>query len=307
MHRRRWIAPPDAPEDLRAFWDEAIAELTTLSPKYKVEPSPEWSTEQTDCFLVEMRSLGDVRIRGWFEVPKSAGPHPVLLRVPGYTQSMMPTQSIPDMAVLSLNIRGHGNSTDDEPGYYWWGAGDYLLRGLDDPQNFFYRGAIMDCLRAVDFVASRPEVDAKRIAITGGSQGGMLSFATAALDKRIALSAPDIPFVGDSMKAFKMTYWPGSIIWDWLGRDPTHNTWKLAGSTFSYVDSKNLAGWVECPVLMGVGLQDQAAPAPTAFAAYNQVRGPKEYRVYPEAGHSTPPEHDVAKMAWIRERFGMAE
>ena len=299
--------PPDGPEDLRAFWDEAIAELSSLSPKYKVESSPEWSTEQTDCFLVEMRSLGDVRIRGWFEVPKSAGPHPVLLRVPGYTQSMMPTQSIPDMAVLSLNIRGHGNSTDDEPGYYRWGAGDYLLRGLDDPQNFFYRGAIMDCLRAVDFVASRPEVDAKRIAITGGSQGGMLSFATAALDKRIALSAPDIPFVGDSMKAFKMTYWPGSIIWDWLGRDPTHNTWKLAGSTFSYVDSKNLAGWVECPVLMGVGLQDQAAPAPTAFAAYNQVRGPKEYRVYPEAGHRTPPEHDVAKMAWIRERFGMAE
>ena len=137
-----------------------------------------------------MRSLGDVRIRGWFEVPKSAGPHPVLLRVPGYTQGMQPTQSIPDMAVLSLNIRGHGNSTDDEPGYYWWGPGDYLLRGLDDPQKFFYRGAIMDCLRGVDFVTSRPEADAKRIAITGGSQGGMLSFAAAARDKRIALSAP---------------------------------------------------------------------------------------------------------------------
>jgi len=299
--------PPEAPKDLRAFWDETIAELATVAPQYKVEPSPEWSTEQTDCFLVEMRSLGDVRIRGWFEVPKSPGPHPVLLRVPGYTQGMMPTQSIPDMAVLSLNIRGHGNSTDDEPGYYWWGPGDYLLRGLDDPQKFFYRGAIMDCLRGVDFVASRPEVDAKRIVITGGSQGGMLSFVTAALDKRIALSAPDIPFVVDSMKGFEMTYWPGSIMWGWLGRDPAHNTWELAGATFSYVDPKNLAGWVGCPVFMGVGLQDQAAPAPTAFAAYNQVRGPKEYRVYPEAGHSTPPEHDVAKMAWIRERFAMAE
>ncbi|MEN9022244.1 MAG: acetylxylan esterase [Verrucomicrobiales bacterium] len=298
--------PTDAPKDLRAFWDKTIAELATVAPQYKVEPSPKWSTEQTDCYLVEMRSLGDVRIRGWFEVPKSPGPHPVLLRVPGYTQGMMPSKSIPDMAVFSLNIRGHGNSTDDEPAYQWWGPGDYLLRGLDDPQKFFYRGAIMDCLRGVDFVASRPEIDTKRIAITGGSQGGMLSFATAALDKRIALSAPDIPFIPDSMKAFKMTSWPGMVIRHWLGRDPK-NTWELASATFSYVDPKNLAGWIDCPVFMGVGLQDNAAPAPAAFAAYNQLRSPKEYRVYPEAGHSTPPEHGVAKIAWIRERFAMAK
>ena len=56
---------------------------------------------------------------------------------------------------------------------------------------------------------------------------------------------------------------------------------------------------------MSAGLQDTATPAPTAFAAYNQVRGPKEYRVYPEAGHSTPPDHEVAKLAWIRERFSL--
>ena len=221
---------------------------------------------------------------------------------------MQPAQSIPDMAVLSLNIRGHGNSTDDEPGFYWGGeADDYLLRGLDDPQKFFYRGAIMDCLRGVDFVSSRPEVDTKRIGITGGSQGGMLSFAAAALDKRIALSAPDIPFVVDSMKGFKMTAWPGIIIWGWHARDPKHNTWELAAATFSYVDPKNLAEWVECPVLMGVGLQDNVAPAPTAFAAYNQLRNSKDYRVYPEAGHGMPPEHLVAKMAWIRERFALVK
>lgn len=311
--RMRGYAPekmdrsPDAPKDMTAFWDEAIEELATVVPQYKISPSPKWNTDQTDCYLVEMRSLDDVRIRGWFEVPKSAGPHPVLLRVPGYTQGMQPMQSIPDMAVLSLNIRGHGNSTDDEPGYYWWGPGDYLLRGLDDPQKFFYRGAIMDCLRGVDFVASRPEVDAKRIAITGGSQGGMLSFAAAALDRRIALSAPDIPFVIDSMKSFKMTAWPGMIIRDWLGRAPAHNTWERAGKTFSYIDPKNLAGWIACPVFMGVGLQDNAAPAPAAFAAYNQVRSPKEYRVYPEAGHHTPPEHVAAKMIWIRKQFTMNE
>jgi len=134
----------------------------------------------------------------------------------------------------------------------------------------------------------------------------MLSFAVAALDKRIALSAPDIPFIPDSMKGFEMTNWPGMVIRHWLDRDPK-NTWEVASATFSYIDPKNLAGWIECPVLMGVGLQDTAATAPTAFAAYNQVDGPKEYRVYPDAGHRTPPEHEVVKMKWIRERFALRQ
>ena len=42
-----------------------------------------------------------------------------------------------------------------------------------------YAGAFMDCIRGVDFLASRPEVDAARLAVTGGSQGGGLAFATA--------------------------------------------------------------------------------------------------------------------------------
>ncbi|HRS00800.1 MAG TPA: acetylxylan esterase, partial [Candidatus Sumerlaeia bacterium] len=30
----------------------------------------------------------------------------------------------------------------------------------------------MDCVRGVDFLASRPEVDVKKIGAEGGSQGG---------------------------------------------------------------------------------------------------------------------------------------
>ena len=43
----------------------------------------------------------------------------------------------------------------------------------------------MDCLRGLDFLANlSSEVDAQRLGVTGGSQGGMLSLATAALDSR---------------------------------------------------------------------------------------------------------------------------
>ena len=90
----------------------------------------------------------------------------------------------------------------------------------------------------------------------------------------------------------------------WGARDPK-KTWERPATTFSHIDPKNLARWVECSVLRGVGLQDTAAPASTGFAAYNQLRGPKEYRVYPEAGHRTPPEHVVLKMKWTRGQFAI--
>ncbi|MCP4455253.1 MAG: acetylxylan esterase [Planctomycetes bacterium] len=292
-----------APPDLRAFWDEARQMLKRVPPQYKLTPVPQGGTAHTDCFLVEMRSLGDVRIRAWLEVPKTSGPHPAMLRVPGYTGAMWPMKSVADMVVLSLDIRGHGNSRDDVPGIE--SGGDFLLRGMNDPKSNFYRGAIMDCVRGVDFLASRTDVDASRIGVTGGSQGGMLSLATAALDKRIAVCAPDIPFVSDAMKTFHMTQWPGSIIRGWIASDPTHNTWTLAQATCRYFDSENLAGWIECPVFMGIGLQDPVCPAPTNFAGYNQIRSPKAYRVYPWAGHWLPQEHQQAKYDWVRTQFGL--
>lgn len=71
----------------------------------------------------------------------------------------------------------------------------------------------------------------------------------------------------------------------------------------SYFDIKNLAGRVRCPILMGFGLQDTVCPPHTNFAGYNQLRAPKEWKVYTRRGHDLHNESDwfVSRDRFFRE------
>ncbi len=292
------VVPPTARSDLRSFWTRSMEELRAVAPEFRVTERDSKDTTTRKLYEVEMRSLGGVRVRGWYETPLAPGRYPAVLRVPGYGEEMRPVRRFDDMVVFSFNVRAHGNSQEDVSGE----PVDYWIRGLDDKNDYFYRGAFLDCVRAVDYLVSRSEVDPERIAIIGASQGGGLSFATAALDSRIALCAPDIPFLCDWVNYFELTEWPEMN--DWIAAR-SERTWATTLATLSYFDAMNLAPWIDCPVFMGVGLQDDVCPAATVFAAYNRVRAEKSFRVYPHERHRVGDEHRDLVYAWIRKRFGV--
>ena len=54
----------------------------------------------------------------------------------------------------------------------------------------------MDCVRRIDFLASRPEVDAARLGMWSRSQGGGLTLATAALEQRLRVAVAEEPCTG---------------------------------------------------------------------------------------------------------------
>jgi cephalosporin-C deacetylase len=64
------------------------------------------------------------------------------------------------------------------------------------------------------------------------------------------------------------------------GHDP-----KVVRNTSEYFDAVNFAAHIKCPVLTGLGLVDITSPPSGVFAALNQVSGPKEVVVMPDANH----------------------
>ncbi|NOX56847.1 MAG: acetylxylan esterase [Planctomycetes bacterium] len=63
---------------------------------------------------------------------------------------------------------------------WWWNARGYTPAGVE----------AWNCIRSLDYLQSRPEVDPERIGVTGRSGGGAYSWWIAALDDRIKVAVP---------------------------------------------------------------------------------------------------------------------
>jgi len=292
-------SPIDAADDFKAFWDNSLKELSGVAPEYKLTLVPEYSEIDYDVYLVEMRSFGNELIRGYYAKPKREGKHPVIVEYMGYGSSPYPPNRWWDgFAYFVLSVRGQALN---QPTNHF---GTWITYGLDDKDNYYYRGAFLDVVRALDFVCSRPEIDCEKIAVRGGSQGGALSFVAAALDKRVKVAAPNIPFLSDYRDYFKITHWPREDFERYMSEHPEAG-WEDIYSLLTYFDIKNLAQWIECPLLMGIGVQDDVCPPHINFAAYNQVKSEKRWMAFPEFGHSVGKEFNDAAMKLFKEKLNI--
>jgi cephalosporin-C deacetylase len=274
------VSLPDAPSDLKAFWDGTKAELARVDPEYKLTLIPDSSDYRRKLYRVTMKSFGGVEIAGYYSTPAKKGKYPAIISYMGYGSKPWAPGGTPGYVEFVLSVRGQALQ---EPSNIY---GDWITYGLDAKENYYYRGAFMDLVRAIDFVASRPEVDTARIFAEGASQGGAFSLAACALDNRICAAAPSIPFLSDYPDYFKIVHWPAQPILNKqreMGLSDEH-----LYTLLSYFDIKNLAGWIRCPVIMGVGLQDEVCPPHTNFAGFNRISSEKKYHIYPFNGHNTP-------------------
>lgn len=275
----RIVSEPDGKADLKQFWRRTLAELKRVKPEYRAVPLADSSTPERAVYEVQMQSLEGETLRGYWAVPADGGKHPAVVVYQGYgaTTWIPGPADYPGWCVLVIPPRGQGLNKP------WNRFGEWMSYGLDSPWHYYYRGAFADTIRSIDFVFAQPGFDGRNLFATGISQGGGLTLVAAALDRRVRAAAPIVPFLGDFPDYFRLVPWPASLVFE--GAEKQHVTREEVFSTLSYFDLKNLSRQVECPVLMGFGLQDIITPPHTNFAAYNPIRAPKRWICYPESGH----------------------
>ena len=292
-----------AEADLEAYWEQTLEE-SRRSPLNSAVELLDYPVDGPQFYQIWYDGWREARICGWFIAPPNEGPFPVVVVYHGYGGSkgaiynLLPWVSA-GYAVLAVDTRGQsGDSTDPEPSStgHWRG---YMTKGILDPDEYYYRGAFVDCVRALDFVCSRKELDHDRIVLTGSSQGGGLTLAVAALDQRPKAAAARVPFLCHYRRALEVSdelpYWE---IAEYLNRHPARE--EQAFRTLSYCDNLNLASWIRCPTLITVGLQDMICPPSTIFAVYNQMPCDKEVLVYPYMGHDESDAQWEPIFQWFR-------
>lgn len=300
------ITKPTDVVSIAAFWDKAKRELATNEPHYKVEKADSLCTATSNVHSLEMQSIDNLTIRGWYIVPVGEAKHPAVLHLPGYSVAMNPRWFINDstMIHLALDIRGHGRSTDVvNPGF---GSPGFIGVNIDKPEKYIYRGAYMDCVRALDFLFSRTEVDTTRVAVEGHSQGGGLALATASLcPERVRFCAAASPFMSDFPNHIRIREVYKSEMQFYEKHNNT--TKEQIRQTMNLIDVVNLVSNIKCPVLLGVGLFDDDCPPYINFAAYNNITPPKEYVIYPKTGHLLGDKWTSDYRRWLREKFEIKE
>jgi cephalosporin-C deacetylase len=306
---------PDLPEpaDLDAFWSNTLSEARThdLATNFATVDS---GLSVIDTFDVTFAGFGGAPIRGWLHLPaERKGRLPAVVEYIGYGGGRGLAHerflwAAAGYAHFVMDTRGQGSTwsigaTPDPDATGDPAHPGFMTKGILDPASFYYRRLLTDAVRAVEAVRSHPSVDADRVAVTGGSQGGGLTVAAASLVEGLVGAMPDVPFLCDFPRAITLQDKdPYAEIGRYLKAHRDHVEQALA--TLAYFDMAILGGRATAPALFSVGLMDEVCPPSTVYAAFNRYGGPKEIVEYPFNDHEGGEGfHEVVKLRWLAQRL----
>ncbi|MFM7321717.1 MAG: acetylxylan esterase [Armatimonadota bacterium] len=286
------------PADFDRFWDDALADMGSIDPQVELTPHP-LQSRFAECFHLRFTGVGGARVYAKYLRPRDiVAPGPAVLLFHGYSGSSGDWQDklalvSQGYCVAALDCRGQGGLSEDVGGVQGPTLRGHIIRGLiDGPEKLYYRSVFLDTAQLARIVMGFPEVDPDRVGAAGGSQGGGLTLACAALEPRIVKAAPTFPFLCDYRRVWEMDLAKGAYeeISTFLRQfDPLHAREDLWWERLGYIDCQHLAPRIRGRVLMPIGLMDSICPPSTQFAAYNKITSPKDLLVYPDYGHEGLP------------------
>jgi len=298
----------DCPKDFNEFWDKAISDARRDVPLESTRRLlPEYSTDKVNVYEISYQTnRWDSRFYGILCVPTKPGKYPCMYKVPGagcraYYGDVW--EAAKGCIVLEVGIHGVP-VTNKDPFYKQLQNGplnNYWTFQNSNKDEFYYKRVIIGAVRGIDYIASLPEWDGKNIGVLGSSQGGWLTIATTALDKRVSCYAPVHAALCDHTASLKNIAcgWPHYFYYDKNSRDP-----KVI-ETVKYYDGVNFAKRITQPGWFSFGYNDDVVPPTTCWATYNSVKGPKEIHPYVKTKHFWYQEQYDEWIGWINKQMGV--
>lgn len=310
---RAYAPALEEPVDLDGFWTATIDEARRAATTPVVRTPADTPVRTVIVEDLTFPGFNGDPVRGWVLRPLGDAPAPAVVEFIGYGGGRgLPGERLGWSAAgyvhVIMDTRGQGSGWSLGETADPHGSGPaiqgVMTRGIHDPYEYYYRRVFTDAVRLVDAVAEMPFVDATRIAVTGGSQGGGITLAAAALSGRVAAVMPDVPFLCDFPRAITRSLSdPFTEITRYLAVH--RGDADAARRTLSYFDGAVLARRITAPSLVSVALMDDIVLPSTVFAAFNAIPATdKSIEVYEFNGHEGGGFHQwLRQTAWLAERF----
>lgn len=288
------------PTDFDEFWERTFTEHGSQDLDFTLE-HVETHMSLIDAFEIAWRGFDGHRVVGWLCLPRGAKEKlPAVVKYTGYSMGRgMSFENVEfalgGYAQFVIDARGQGWNQpssalgSDDPAVRSSGSvPGFMTDGIMDPETYYYRRLFVDAVRLAEAAVGHELVDEGHVFVTGGSQGGALALATAALARhrevKIAGCAPEVPFLSNFRRAVGLTGAnPYQEVVRYLASYPMRE--EQVFQTLAYFDVMSMAARVEVPGLFSVGLMDEVTPPSTVYAAYNHYAGEKSIEVYRYNGH----------------------
>ena len=259
------------PTDFEQYWQQTLDALAGYPARPELELLPLRSTDFATLYGVRLSSLGPYRLFGYLSIPAGNGPFPAIYYAPKYQSvcEIIPqgTANLQRSAYITFALAGRGQRTSDTP--YAAMFPGLLTEGIDRAASYIFRGLAADCVRGLEFLLTRRELDPSRVIVAGND----MALLTAALHPGAThVVATPALFYRTAELAPKTLAYPLEEINDYLRAFPEKTP--DAHRTLAYYDLQALAPRVTANTLLMAGPTGSSLSGDALAPLVRALRGP---------------------------------
>ncbi len=291
--------------DFEQFWNSEIREMrkVPLTVKRKALDLP---YKTFSSYEIVFNAHDGTEVTAYFCVPNTYRgeklPCVAMYHGGGGMFGIQPEFVSTGVCTFSMDCRSQGGETNDRASYEYaddYHGGGIMTHGLLDKNNFYMKNLYLDAVRAVDVIATLPEVDAERIVAHGQSQGGALSIVAAAFSGKIKKAYPSVPSYSCLQQRIENGSGVFGAVKSHLLLYPKHTD--LVLKTVSYFDINNIVSFLKVPVDFFLGLSDPACLPPFVYSPYAHTESQKRITISPFTPHTISTEYKLELLKELSE------